>query len=258
MGDGINWGILPERPASNVLNSIQKGYEYGQGLQDRRAQQEAGQYLAKGDYSGASNVLYNRGLLDPGAQVQRMGQDQEKLAKAEEVETHKFVLNSAEAVRYNFKTPEERRAYYQTSIRPALEARGMADSRDGQLMLQRFDNSTWADADLDTFIQTYGGELQRPEFDVMATGGGELVGYNKQDPFAEGGTRVLRERPQATGEWVSEGGNWWWVEPGKPPQMGPKLTAAPKTFAPQRPRSGGGGSPAAAGGGGPAPWERDW
>jgi hypothetical protein len=245
----------------NPLAAVQEGYDFAQGLRDRRTMNNAGNALAGGDYRGGANALLQGGMLDQGmgllnydqrnqeAQAKSM-QQQAEAAKAAKVEQAQLLLRGAEALR---QRPEaERMAAMQAEILPQLVQMGLDQSPEGQQVLQRIMQGGLTDAQLDSFIQVYGGELQKPEYQIVTPGNGQRpYAIQKGNPgsFQYVGPEVTG--PQ--GEWKAEGGNhWFYPADGSEPRKGPALTPTPRTYAPPRARSGGGG------GGGAAPWERDY
>lgn len=246
----------------NPLGAVQEGFEFAQGLRDRRTMNTAGNALAGGDYRGGANALLQGGMLDQGmgllnydqrnrqAEAQAM-QQQAEAEKAAKVEQAQILLRGAEALR---QRPEaERMAVMQTEILPQLVQMGLDQSPEGQQIIQRIMQGGLSDQQLDSFIQLYGGELQKPEWQIVNPGNGQQpYAVDRRDPTSF--QPIGPERKGPTGEWKEVGGNlWFFPADGSRPQKGDPITPTPKTFAPPRARSGGGG-----GGGGAAPWERDY
>jgi hypothetical protein len=241
----------------NPLAAVQEGYDFAQGLRDRRTMNNAGNALAGGDYRGGANALLQGGMLDQGmgllnydqrnqeAQAKAM-QQQAEAAKAQQAESMKSMLGGAQSLRQ--LPPAARAAAYQAQVRPLLEQMGL----DGQI-LAHLDGSDFSDGQLDPFIATLGGELQKPEYQIITPGNGQRpYAIQKGNPgsFQYVGPEVTG--PQ--GVWKAEGGNqWFYPADGSEPRKGPALTPTPKTFAPPRARSGGGG-----GGGAPPAGSRSY
>jgi hypothetical protein len=227
----------------NPLAAVQEGYDFAQGLRDRRTMNSAGNALAGGDYRGGANALLQGGMLDQGmgllnydqrnqeAQAKAM-QQQAEAAKAQQAESMKSMLGGAQSLRQ--LPPEARAAAYQAQVRPLLEQMGL----DGQI-LAHLDGSDFSDGQLDPFIATLGGELQKPEWQIVNPGGGQQAyAVDKGDPSnfrpvgPEGRQKAeVVEGPDGLYERQADG-SWKQVA---------KFGAAPKVFAPRAPRGGGGG-----------------
>jgi hypothetical protein len=245
----------------NPLAAVQEGYDFAQGLRDRRTMNNAGNALAGGDYRGGANALLQGGMLNEGSQLlaydqkrqafdAEQAQKQAEAEKAGKMEQQGLLLRGAQALR---QVPEaDRPAYMQSTILPQLVQMGLDQSPEGQQVIARMMQGGFSDQQIDSFIQVYGGELEKPKYQVITPGNGQRPYAVEQDnpgSFQYVGPEVTA--PQ--GVWKAEGGNqWFYPADGSEPRKGPALTPTPRTYAPPRARSGGGG------GGGAAPWERDY
>ncbi|MGL4196687.1 MAG: hypothetical protein ACRCSX_02840, partial [Allorhizobium sp.] len=176
----------------NPLAAVQEGYDFAQGLRDRRTMNSAGNALAGGDYRGGANALLQGGMLDQGmgllnydqrnqqAEAQAM-QQQAEAERAGKLEQAQLLLRGAEALR---QRPEaERMAAMQAEILPQLVQMGLDQSPEGQQVIQRIMQGGLSDQQLDSFIQLYGGELQKPEWQIVNPGGGQQAyAVDKGDP----------------------------------------------------------------------------
>jgi hypothetical protein len=235
----------------NPLAAYREGWQTSQGLFDQRTQRQAGNALAQGDYRGGANALLQGGMLDEGMQMQAFdqkrqaqAQEQERAmqeqAKGAQVQSLKTMLGGAQSLlQVQGATPEEiaanRKQVYQTQVRPLLEQQGVPPE-----LLAKFDTSGFTDQELQPFVTTLGGELQKPEWQIVTPGNGQRpYAIQKGNPgsFQYVGPEVTG--PQ--GEWKAEGGNmWFYPADGSEPRKGPALTPTPRTYAPPRARSGGG------------------
>jgi hypothetical protein len=62
----------------NPLAAVQEGYDFAQGIRDRRTMNNAGNALAGGDYRGGANALLQGGMLNEGSQL--LAYDQKRQA----------------------------------------------------------------------------------------------------------------------------------------------------------------------------------
>lgn len=206
-------------------------YEEGQ---RRKLGRAAGNALAGGDYSGAARTLYEGGEIDGGAQIDRMDQQrqmQTQQAEQQATEQRREGLKQA-ATAIRTAPPEQRAQVYQSTIRPTLQQLGMPEE-----LLAQIDQSPMDDASLDAFIAALGGERPGVKYlntsqGVVAIRDGDVKGAlafeAEQEPERVEGPDGIYER--------GPDGQWKKVA---------SFGAAPKMFAPQRPR--GGGAPAAPG-----------
>jgi hypothetical protein len=226
----------------NPLAAVQEGYDFAQGLRDRRTMNNAGNALAGGDYRGGANALLSGGMLDQGmgllnydqrnqeAQAKAM-QQQAEAVRAQQAESMKSMLGGAQSLRQ--LPPEARAAAYQAQVRPLLQQMGLDEK-----ILAHLDGSDFSDGQLDPFIATIGGELQKPEWQIVNPGNGQQpYAVDKRDPtsFQPVGPEVrgkaeVVEGPDGLYERQADG-SWKQVA---------KFGAAPKVFAPRAPRGGGG------------------
>jgi len=235
----------------NPLAAFREGQMIAQGLFDQRTQRQAGNALAQGDYQGGANALMRGGMIDQGQGIlqydqknRQMQAEQERAmqeqAKASQVQSLQTMLGGAQSLLQ--APPDQRAAVYQQSVRPLLEQQGVPPE-----LLAKFDTSGFTDQELQPFVTTLGGELQKPEWQIVNPGNGQQpYAVDRRDPTSF--QPIGPERKGPTGEWKEVGGNlWFFPADGSRPQKGDATTPKPKTYAPPRARSGGGG------GGGAAP-----
>ena len=176
----------------NPLAAYREGWDTSQGLFDTRTQRQAGNALAQGDYRGGANALLQGGMLKDGMDVQAFdqkrqaqAQEQERAmqeqAKAAQVQSLKTMLGGAQSLlQVQGATPEEvaanRKQVYQTQVRPLLERQGVPPE-----LLAKFDTSGFTDQELQPFVTTLGGELQKPEWQMVRGPDGSLVAYDQNN-----------------------------------------------------------------------------
>ena len=173
--------------AFNPLGAVQEGYDFAQGLRDRRTMNNAGNALAGGDYRGGANALLQGGMLDQGmgllnydqrnqeAQAKAM-QQQAEAEKAAKVEQRGLLLRGAQALR---AVPEaERPAYMQSTILPQLVQMGLDQSPEGKQVIGQMLQGGLTDRQIDSFIQVYGGALER-EFQLVNQEGVGVGSFDK-------------------------------------------------------------------------------
>lgn len=231
----------------NPLAAFREGWQTTQGLFDARTQRQAGNALAGGDYRGGANALLQGGMLDEGMQVQAIDQKrqiaaqeqqraEQEAARGAQVQSLKTMLGGAQSLLQ--APPEQRAAIYQAQVRPLLQQQGVPDE-----LLAQFDRSTFTDQELQPFVTTLGGELEKPEWQIVNPGGGQQAyAVDKRDPSTfrpvgpEGRQKAeVVEGPDGLYERQADG-SWKQVA---------KFGAAPKVFAPRgggRGRGGGGSS----------------
>jgi len=224
----------------NPLAAFRDGYNAAQGFRDQYAQRQAGNALAGGDYRGASNALLQNGMLGDGMEVMQAGQTRDKAAadaaKLRQGEGLKAILDGGQSL---LKVPaDQRAAVYQSQLVPLLKARGVPDE-----LLQQMGQSTFTDQELQTFITGLGGELQKPEWQILNMGARGAYAVNAADPTQ----RQTLFEPQAETSKLYKGPDGYYerLPDGtvvKVANFGP----APRTFAPQRRSGGNGGAPAPA------------
>jgi hypothetical protein len=240
----------------NPLAAFREGQMIAQGLFDQRTQRQAGNALAQGDYQGGANALIRGGMIEQGQGIlqydqknRQMQAEQERAmqeqAKAAQVQSLKTMLGGAQSLLQ--APPEQRAEVYRTSVRPLLKQQGVPPE-----LLAKFDTSGLTDQELQPFVTTLGGELQKTEWQIVNPGGGQQAyAVDKADPSnfrpvgpvgPEGRQKAeVVEGPDGLYERQADG-SWKQVA---------KFGAAPKVFAPRAPRGSGrgGGSGTAA----PAP-----
>jgi hypothetical protein len=115
----------------NALASVQEGYDFAQGLRDRRTQQQAGNALAGGDYTGAKNALYQGGMLDAGQELEQRQTSIESKKRAEQLD----FIGKAGTMLYNIAKangPEAVAAGFD-HLTPIFKQMGADDAELGQL-----------------------------------------------------------------------------------------------------------------------------
>lgn len=177
----------------NPLAAFREGYDTTQGLFDAQTRRRAGNALAMGDYRQGANALLGGGMLGEGtdllnydqrnrqAQAEAM-RAQEQAAKAAQAESLKTMLGGGQSLlQVQGATPEEtaamRRQVYQAQVRPLLQQQGVPDE-----LLTQFDQSTFSDQDLQPFVTTLGGELEKPEWQAIKREDGSVILYDTNDP----------------------------------------------------------------------------
>lgn len=174
----------------NPLAAFREGWQTSQGIFDTRNQRLAGNALAAGDYQGGANALLQGGMLDEGMQVQaydqknrqaqaeqqRAAQEQARAVQAQHLKT---LLQGAQSLRQ--LPPEARRQAYEAQVKPLLLQMGLGDDPQGQSMLARWEQSQFTDGELDPFITTLGGELQKPEWQFERAPDGSLTAYDQNN-----------------------------------------------------------------------------
>jgi hypothetical protein len=211
----------------NPLAAFRDGYNTVQGFRDDYAKRQAGNALAGGDYRGGANALLQNGMLSAGMDVQQAGQERDQAAqtaaKLRQGEGLKAILDGGQSL---LRIPaEQRAAVYQSQIVPLLQSRGVPDE-----LLQQMGQSTFTDQELQTFVTGLGGELSKPQWQILNMGARGAYAVNQEDPTQ----RQTLFEPQAPESQVVEGpdglyerqpdGNWKKVS---------TFGAAPKVFAPR-------------------------
>ncbi len=225
----------------NPLAAFSDTYNVLEGMAQDRAKRQAGNALAQGDYGAASGALLGRGMLDAGMGVQRYQRDeqdrmatQQRQLSEQEAAAAKARADRGIAILTGMRglAPDQLAAEYDGFLRPYL-----AETLPPE-MLARIDAQPKTAENVDLLLTALGAERQKLE--TFTTKTGDRYAYDPQNPTQQ---QLIYDEPDQPerGEWMAQGGNWWFVEPGKPPLRGPALTAAPRAFAPPRPRSGGGG-----------------
>jgi len=163
----------------NPLAAFREGYDLMQGFRDNQARQQAGNALAGGDYRGGANALLQNGMLSQGMDVRQAGAAQDKAAvdaaKAKQGEGLKAMLDGGQSL---LRIPaEQRRQVYEGQIVPLLQSRGIAPE-----LLQQMGQSQFTDQELQTFVGALGGELQKPEWQILNMGARGAYAVNAADP----------------------------------------------------------------------------
>jgi len=120
----------------DAISARNAGYDELQGFTEGLAQKRAGRNMASGNLQGAAADLYGAGMLDAGLGVERVGQQRQDRAaaqeagmadqeKARQAESLKFMAQAAGVLQ---KIPEDQRSQaYIEKIAPALKAMGAPD-----------------------------------------------------------------------------------------------------------------------------------
>lgn len=153
----------------NPLASASQAYNLLEGWAQDRAQRQAGQAFASGDYGKARNVLGSRGMLEAAAGVTEYEQKQQDRTRATEDDARKrsmgFMLDSAQALR---RIPaDQRQAEYERSIRPILQQFAPPEA------LQQVDTGDKSDQALDAIIASLGGQAKLSPIRVAGEDGAE-------------------------------------------------------------------------------------
>jgi len=234
----IQWGLLR---GADIPGAMMQGYERGRQIRQDRAMMQAGNALAGGDYKAGANALYGGGMIEQGSGLEDRGNAlatrQAEVAAKQRTIDDQSILQGATAIRQ--LPPAQRRMAYEQIVKPRL-AQEIGDTPEGRRMLEMFDQSDWQDGSIDTFIATFGGEVEKRKYQIITPGNGQRPYAVEQDnpgSFQYVGPEVTG--PQ--GEWKEVGGNlWFFPADGSRPQKGDATTPKPKTYAPPRARSGGG------------------
>ena len=232
----IQWGLFR---GADIPGAMMQGYERGRQIRQDRAMLQAGNALAGGDYKAGANALYGGGMIEQGSGLEDRGNAlatrQAEVAAKQRTIDDQSILQGATAIRQ--LPPAQRRMAYEQIVKPRL-AQEIGDTPEGRRMLEMFDQSDWQDGSIDTFIATFGGEVEKRKVQVFQSGG-QAVGLDTQTGEQQWKTQI--GEPEAPKSQVVEGpdglyerqadGSWKQVA---------KFGAAPKVFAPRAPRGGGG------------------
>jgi hypothetical protein len=206
----------------NALASVQEGYDFAQGLRDRRTQNIAGNALAGGDYTGAKNALYQGGMIEQGqqldqqqslnsyrnAQAQNLGQDNERAAAKDKLEMLGKLATGLRRV-----PAEARKQVYSTTVRGVLQHMNFPPE-----VLSQLDNAELSDQELDAFSQQVGGELQKLTLFNTTEG---IVGVN---PTSGDAKNLYPMQPKTQGEYrpaTAQEKAAYGIPGDVPAQMGP-------------------------------------
>lgn len=198
-------------------------------MQDQRTNRAAGNALQAGDYSGASNALYQGGNLQAGMAVQNAGSARQTADR----ETQRSAI--AAAVSGLLHVPEAQRgAVLQSRIAPLFQELGLGE------YLAQIRPEDLTDQSLRALTVAMGGEVQQPT--TYNTRGGVA----ERDPYTGDyrmglAVEAPQQAPPAGYRWTEGGGLE--VIPGGPADPGVVRARAAAGRAPPRGRSGGGGQP---------------
>jgi len=231
----------------NPLAAFREGYNTLEGMAQDRARRQAGNALAGGDYQGAQAALYGRGMLQEGQGVGQMQQGMEDrqaasqtadaaARKAQLAETFTMLGNVNEAMA---QIPAEQRGeYFRTQVVTQLQGLpGVTPEAIAQMTDPSYD---WTDQGIATHRALLGQEAEKLQ--LFNTSGG-IVGVQG------GQSRMIYQAPAKPPEQIEGPDGIYERGPDGKWTKVANFGAAPRTFAPQRPRAAGG---AAASGGGSA------
>lgn len=234
----------------NPLAGYRDAYNLLEGQAQDGARRQAGNALAGGNYQGAQDALYGRGMLDEGLAVQQRQfgvQDREMGQQAAQAEAEKKAAAERAQKGISILTgmadlPDDQiDGAYQSVLRPYL-----VETLDPGMMA-RVDAAPKTRENVRLLLTAMGAEAEKLQMFNLGGGRGvvaldargqrvEGAGYtpdpNQEPPQTVEGPDGLYER-QPDGQWE------------KVATFGP----APKAFAPPRPRMGGSGAPPAQSGG---------
>lgn len=243
--------------------SRQAGYNYVGNILDERDRRRAGVLYAGGDQAGAANTLASAGMIGDARainqDVQRTQTAQRTQAKEQRAEDNAWLLQAATGLR---QVPyAQRRAVYQSQIRPLLQQNGFDDAE-----LQRVDAADLSDGELDALMAGLGGTVTAPYAnDRSGPNGGVIRPDRYTGEYSPVYTAPFDPRTGASPGymWADETRTRQVAIPGGPadPAVAAPLAAARR--APPRGRSGGSGSSGGSSSSRPAapsakPWERNW
>lgn len=209
-------------------NAFANGYDRVSKSRSDRARLRAGQAMALGDTQGAAGELFQGGELDAGRTLQNDQRQQEQQAyerqrqdtqdtAAKQQRTLGFMKDAATALLE--VPPEERANAYRNSIAPHLVRMGL-DQQAVEEAAQHLDDAS---------LRAFGGQIDQ-HLQVINRGSG---GYDVVDTRTGKAVRSVAPDPRIVS--VANGATLYDPETRQP------VYSSPKTFAPQRPRSGGGG-----------------
>ena len=221
----------------NPLAGYRDAYNLLEGQAQDGARRQAGNALAGGNYQGAQDALYGRGMLDEGLAVQQRQfgvQDREMGQQAAQAEAEKKAsgerAQQAIGILTRMKTlpPEQLDGAYQSFLRPFLEQTLTPE------MMAQVDSAPKTPENVDLLLTAMGAEAEKLTGVSLGRGG-----YGAFNPTA-GTLEVLREpmqEPEAP-EFVEGPDGLYERQPDGKWKKVATFGAAPKVFAPQRPSGG--------------------
>ena len=243
----------------NPLASYRDAYSLLEGQAQDRAQRQAGNALAGGDYQGAQSALYGRGMLQEGQAVGAMQQGlqdreaaqqaAEQKAKAEAAKQTLDVLGNATKAALQIP-PDQRAEWFRTHAAPQLQGlAGVTPESMQELMDPAHD---WSDQALNSYLTMIGQEAEKLQMFNLGDGRGivafdgrgqqvEGAGYTPPPDPMRGASPGYRWNGDHTAQEYIPGG------PADPRVVGVRAQAGWRPRAPSRGRGGSGGAP----GGGP-------
>ncbi|MFZ5667968.1 MAG: hypothetical protein ACOY4K_00590 [Pseudomonadota bacterium] len=179
----------------NPLAAFREGYGLLEGMAQDQAMRTAGNALMGGDYGGARNALYARGMIDQGMGIQQYQDQQAARQQAQEAarmeaerkaagERAGYLLDATEALRR--LPPEQRKAVLETQIIPTLRTMPGFDDE----VLGAISASDLSDQTLDTFGAMLGAEADK--YQIVVTRSGDVLAVNPQNP---GDRQVIVDAP---------------------------------------------------------------
>lgn len=84
---------------NDPMQSVERGYEFGNALRQDGAKRRAGNALRGGDLGAAAGELYGEGLLSEGAAIENRQAQQAEVARSREAETAKAIADDASRLR---------------------------------------------------------------------------------------------------------------------------------------------------------------
>lgn len=221
----------------NPLAGYRDAYNLLEGQAQDGARRRAGNALAGGNYQGAQDALYGRGMLDEGLAVQQrqfgvqdreMGQ-QAAQAEAEKKASGERTQKGMAILGWMAGQPEDQLdAIYSSTLRPWL-----AETLDPEMMA-RVDAAPKTLANVNLLRAALGAEAEKLTGVSLGRGG-----YGAFNPTA-GTLEVLREPMQEPEppQTVKAPDGLWERQPDGQWEKVATFGAAPKVFAPQRPSGG--------------------
>lgn len=231
------------------MGAFEDGFNGAQMATDTIGRKIAGNLLAKGDYQGGANMLYQAGQLDEGAQFDDEARKRQKEDLAQRLDFFDRAATALEGIPDTDGQQTARRAAVQRLV-PTFQAMGMDDKTIGTIV-----NGDLSNPSLQAF-RGHTAKLRDHVLQGVNLGGGGFASFN-------GGTgefKVLREPSKATkvppGFMEDPEGGGIVVDPNYVQGQGAIAEAKAKAAAKYRPaprgRSGGGGGGRAASPGGHA------
>lgn len=227
----------------NPLAAYREAYGTLEGVAQDAARRRAGNALMGGDYQGAQNALYGRGMIDEGMGIQQRQMavqdrdaDRQQAAAAQEAELAKRALqmmgNTLEAM--SRVPPEQRAEYFRTQVVPRLQ--GMPGATPEAIAEMSDPSYDWSDQGIATYRSLIGEAAQKLQVVPRGNGGYDVLDMGTGDPVRTVDPRAAEperiEGPDGIYERDLQSGQWKKVA---------TFGAAPRTFAPRRARRSGGG-----------------